>query len=666
MRRLLLSILCVFPLCIYATNTLSLSAVSGHPGDTLTVTATLDNTDAVAALQAIIPLGSHLGYLDGSFELSSARSNGHASIVASVKDTLRITVFSTANNAFVGASGELFSFRIVLGNEPASYPLNPELTLSDSQAQPLSVTASAGSVTLLSPKIQVVTKTLDYGHVPIRATYSQTLTVSNVGNEPLHISDMLFSAPEFSVESTAYTIAAGATQNITIQFAPVLHGAISETVRLRSDAVNDANVYGANLAVLNADPFSVNELRVQPASGISDDTVTVTLRMNNMETDLTGVQVSFKLPKQLEYIAGSLVPLERAQSLNPISTMANDTLMLMLFPTGSASIAGEDGDLLTFRLRLNGTSGSYRLQPLNTILSNASGQNMVSAVYSANVSIQSPTISGASSADFGLFPVTLRDTIEYSVRNTGQSPLTIERATFLMEGFRVITPLPVTLARNASETLQVEFTPTVEGSFSTIMQVYSNDPACRMKSVALTAQVFEPNTLALHGEQQAADEYLLSVTLDNYTPIAGIQFDITCPEGLSLESFDLSELTDNFFATSQFIGENKWRILMYSFSNIIIPQGNDLIGEIVLSAEDLAPFNGAQVSISDIILSDVSGTNRFTGTNPTCTIESGPWTNMSAVSGDNASSAQKRYLNGHLYILLPDGTRYDATGKKVE
>ncbi len=664
MRRLLLSILCVFPLGLYAANTLSLSAVSGHPGDTLTVTATLDNTDAVAALQAIIPLGSHLGYLDGSFEPSSARSNGHASIVASVKDTLRITVFSTANNAFVGASGELFSFRIVLGNEPASYPLNPELTLSDSQAQPLSVTASAGSVTLLSPKIQVVTKTLDYGHVPIRATYSQTLTVSNVGNEPLHISDMLFSAPEFSVESTAYTIAAGATQNITIQFAPVLHGAISETVRLRSDAVNDANVYGANLAVLNADPFSVNELRVQPASGISDDTVTVTLRMNNMETDLTGVQVSFKLPKQLEYIAGSLVPLERAQSLNPISTMANDTLMLMLFPIGGTAITGEDGDLLTFRLRLNGTSGSYRLQPLNTILSNASGQNMVSAVYSANVSIQSPTISGASLADFGSFPVTMRDTIEYTVRNTGQSPLTIERATFLMEGFRVITPLPVTLARNASETLQVEFTPTVEGSFSTIMQIYSNDPASRMKSVALTAQVFEPNTLALYGEQQAADEYLLFVTLDNYTPIAGIQFDVTCPEGMTLESFDLSELTDNFFVTSEFIGENKWRILMYSFSNIIIPRGNDLIGEIMFSAENIASFNGTQLSVSDIVLCDVNSVNRFTGTNPTCTIESGSWTSVNNVKGQNA--IEKVFINGSLYILLPDGTRYDATGKKVE
>ena len=33
---------------------------------------------------------------------------------------------------------------------------------------------------------------------------------------------------------------------------------------------------------------------------------------------------------------------------------------------------------------------------------------------------------------------------------------------------------------------------------------------------------------------------------------------------------------------------------------------------------------------------------------------------------NNATQTQKVFVDGHLYILLPDGTRYDATGKKVE
>ena len=36
------------------------------------------------------------------------------------------------------------------------------------------------------------------------------------------------------------------------------------------------------------------------------------------------------------------------------------------------------------------------------------------------------------------------------------------------------------------------------------------------------------------------------------------------------------------------------------------------------------------------------------------------------INGENGSSAQKVVENGKLYILLPDGTKYSATGKKVE
>ena len=620
MRRLILSLLCVFPLYICAENILSLSAVSGHPGDTLTVTATLVNSDAVTALQADIPLNQHLRYLESSALLSSARSNGHALYAAASKDTLHVTIISVANNALVGSSGDIFSFRVILGNEPATYALSPQVTLSDNNAQSLAASTSAGSVTLLSPKIQVTTTTIDYGHIPIRATYSQTLNVRNIGNEPLHITNMVFSAPEFSVESCAFTISAGSSQNIIIQFAPQLHGTISETVRLRSDAINDANVYGANLAVLNADPYSVNELHVQPASGISDDTVTVTLRMNNMETDIAGVQVAFKLPQQLEYIANSVVPLERAQNLSAASMMSNDTLMLMLYSAGNISIADTDGDLLTFRLRLNGKSGSYRLQPLNTILSKANGQNMVSAVYAANVNIQSPTISAAASLNFGSIPVTRSDTVSYSVRNSGQAPLTVERATFLMDGFRVITPMPVTLARNASETLLVEYTPSVEGSFSTTMQLYSNDPACRMKSVAVNVQVFEPNTLNLTGEQTSEGDYLLFAELDNYTPIAGIQFDITCPEGLTPQPFVLSNRMQGFSVTTQPLNATTWRVLIYSFNNVVVPAGTGPIGSFCFTTANIADYNGENVSISTVVLSDKQSKNRFTGTEPQWTI----------------------------------------------
>ena len=94
MRRLLIYLFSLFPLLLTAANTLSLSTVSGHPGDTLTVTASLTNTDAVSAAQVDIPLNKYLKYVNGSIILNSARSNGHSIYAAVDKDTLYVTLLS--------------------------------------------------------------------------------------------------------------------------------------------------------------------------------------------------------------------------------------------------------------------------------------------------------------------------------------------------------------------------------------------------------------------------------------------------------------------------------------------------------------------------------------------------------------------------------------------
>ena len=203
MKRLFIILLSALPLLASATNTLSLSASSGHPGETLTVRASLANDEAVTALQVAIPLGANLRYVENSAALNSTRSNGHSLVAAAVNDTLRVTIFSLTQAALQGTEGELFSFQVILGNEPATYPLKAETVLTGSDGQAAEVAVTQGALTLLSPKIEVVTTSLDYGHIPIRATYTRTLQVRNSGNEPLHISNILFSASEFFFESIA-------------------------------------------------------------------------------------------------------------------------------------------------------------------------------------------------------------------------------------------------------------------------------------------------------------------------------------------------------------------------------------------------------------------------------------------------------------------------------
>ena len=643
-------------LCSYAANTLSFSSVSGHPGGELTVSVSLTNSDAVTALQASIPLGESLSYVTGSAVLNSARSNGHSLIANVVNGTLRIVVFSVSNAALKGSEGELLTFRIKLGEEPATYSLTAELTLAGANGEQLTAAVTQGSVTLLSPKIEVVTTSLDYGHIPIRSTYTRTLQVRNIGNEPLELTAFEFSAQEFSVESEQHTIAAGQTQSIVITFAPTKHGAITEQLRIRSNAVNAHDVYGANRCTLIADPFSVNELRMQPASGISDDTVTITVWMNNMEP-IVGAQFSLKMPKELEFIDGSATAFERAAGHSVLSSLSNDTLTLLIYHPVNEAVTGDDGDLLCFKVRLDGKSGNYVLNPINTLLVNAAQQNMVSAVYNANVTIQSPTISGNASADFGHIRVDQPHTVTYAIRNTGQVPLTVERATFLSEGLRVVTELPIVIAKNTTQNIQVELTPWQEGAFSTTMQVYSNDPACRMKSVSLSADIYEPNALAFQGTI-GNGQYRLAVDLTNYSDIAGVQFDI---EGLTpWTSYILGTRAAGKMVAVQPIDDTHHRVIVFSMDNTPLSGNEGAVIEWVWDAAQIAPLHGRTISMSNAMLVHPAKGNREVVLAEPLSIEL-VYT-ITFANEDGSTISSQEYTYGAMPVAPADPTK-DATAQ---
>ena len=169
-----------------------------------------------------------------------------------------------------------------------------------------------------------MTTSIDYGHIPIRSSYTRSISLKNTGNKTLHISDAQFSAPEFSTKHIPIDIEPGATQNLTINYAPVNRGAISETVTFISDAIN-----GKQKATLVADPFSVNELHIGKTSGNSDEEATITLTMNNMEP-IVGVQTTFTLPAGIEYVDGSFASAERASSHTAMATVRDNKLTLIL------------------------------------------------------------------------------------------------------------------------------------------------------------------------------------------------------------------------------------------------------------------------------------------------------------------------------------------------
>ena len=565
MKRIAIILSFLVGLTAWGQNTLSLGGGSGHPGDVVTVSVALENSDAVTALQTFVPLGSQLRYVSGSATLGS-RSNGHQVSATVLRDTLRIYSYSLALSAYTGTSGEVLTFQLTLGNEPGDYALTPTATvLSSSTGAALPVAAVAGNITIRAPKAQLSPATLDYGHVPIRSTYTRTVTLTNIGNEPLTLNDVECNAEALTASPTTGTLAAGASQTVTLTYRPVAAGAVSMNATFHTDAG-----VGDKLVSLVADPYSVNELRPLSCSGYTDSIVTVELRMNNMDS-IVGLQTSLRLPAALTYVDGSFV-LDAARKADHVAMagLQGDTLTLVVTSLTNSPLHGGDGVVARFQLRLHGYGG-YTLSLMETALSDATGANVLSDVYTGSVSIYSPYLSCANNVDLGSTPVTDTASATLSLQNYGNAPLVVDRVAFLQSHWRVVESLPLTVANYGSATLTVECDLPMEGSHQADMLLYTNDPRNDLKRVTVTAQRYEPNNLYLTGHANApASTPEVDIVLDNYSDVTALQMDVTYPhEHFTLEPADisLSSRSNGHIVTAARMDDSTLRVLMLSMQN---------------------------------------------------------------------------------------------------
>ena len=591
-----------------AQNVVSLSSGQGVPGDIVTVNVALQNSEEVTAVEVVVPLvDRQLTYVDGSCVINAERANGHQLNAAVVDGALKIYIYNISLAPLKDNDGLIASFNLKLGKSPAEYPLQPQVVLSDAAGKALPTTVSNGAVAILAPQIEVVTQSVDFGHVPIMAQYTKTLTLRNSGTLPLEVTGVEFSASEFSATENSFTIAAGATKGISVAYSPTKRGAIEESVAIISNAVN-----GKATAAFVADPYSVNELHSSRAEGIAGEEVTVELRMNNMEP-IVGLQTMFTLPDGVEYVDGSFAPAERAASHTAMASVSDKQLTLILYSSKNTPMEWNNGVVATFRLRLDCNSGSYKITPQNTVLSNATVENMVSAVSGDYIVVKSPNISGNKELDFGKTPVTEIAKADYSIKNNGKATLVINSVAFLSTGYRVANELPLSIEQGATGVLNVEFTPTTEGEHSTTMNIYSNDPDEKLKTVKLSGTVYEPNDLTFEGENLQNGNYVMSIGLDNYTGIVAVQMDIHFMPGMTTSN-DYLKVTQRLAGHScsvTKIDEDTYRFIAFSFNNNSIAGNEGKLFDLTFVPNSGVEYKNAPIVIDNVVLSS-SGANNYT------------------------------------------------------
>ena len=589
-----------------AANKVTVSTAAGHPGDEVQVTVSLTNSDAVCAMQLTVPLDANVRYADGSAKLGT-RAEGHKISAASNGKELRIYIYSTALATLGGNSGDVCTFALKLGKEPGTYSLAPKVLLSDADGKALDCQSEAGEVTLLSPKITAASDVVDFGRVPIASTHTRSVSVGNAGNEVLHVKGITFGRSDMRATEEQFAVAPGESHAVTIEYAPTVWAdSMATTMTIASDAVN-----GAKTIVVKSVPYSVDELHVQQAEGECAQEVEVALKVNNMEP-LTALQCEFELPEQLEYVAGSLATTERSKGFVTSGAAKDGKLVLYLYSPNGSTMEGNDGNAATFRLRLNGESDSYWLGPRNVILSNVNARNMTSATSGNYVTINSAEIAAADCLDMGATAVTQKACANYRFANRGRVPLRLERVTFLADSFSVVTPLPVTVAPGEEGAIEVQYSPSREGAVNATMNLYTNDPTNRLKPVAVTVNVFEPDTMKIDGEM-AADRksYALRIGLDNYTQdLSGLQLDIHWTKAAKFESIALSDRLKGFKSTVAQRNDSVWRVIVYSLDGSIIGGNSGELFALKFSCPEILKCKGTTVRVDGIRLSNSKGEDK--------------------------------------------------------
>ena len=624
-------LLLLLPSFIQAQTVVSLTSGTGHPGDEVEVDVALTEVASITALQLHIPLGTSLNYVEGSAKFGTALvTANHQLSVSQSGETLKIYVHSMPLTTFKATSGTLLSFKLLLGNEPGTYDLTPIPVLSTAQGTPVICDVSSGKMTILSPKVQLSTDAIHFGRVPIRGTYTENIVVKNIGNEPLTINSSNYQCSsensQLSIVNCQFplTLAAGGQQPLTVSYAPTQYGKEDGTILLTTNAIN-----GNPLITFDAEPYSVNILSLNDVSGKSDDEVTVYTYLQNMEP-IVAAQCCIALPAGVTYVEGSAqLNASRANGHQLSTNASNGQVSFYVHSDGNAALKGSEGELFTFRLKLGGIGGTYQLALSDVILSNKVGMDMTSSTEDATLRIAAPRISCADELNYGKVPMEEVATRTFTIRNTGESTLTISSVEFSNPEFSLASSLSTInsqlSALNSCE-LSISYVPDGEQQLEGTMQVYSNDPDRRMTIVALKAQSYPSNSLSINARQtdDESGSYDVTINMQNSSPIVALQFDVHWVEGMTTNEslLKLSSRTTNHQVALTKVDDKTYRVFIYSNTNAPIVAGEgSLLSILYNKVSEQVLYEPTTILIDNVILSTLEEQNRASSITASLAIE---------------------------------------------
>jgi len=559
----------IFGSILFAQNTMFIPDVSGNAADTISVSLHIDNIDDFVAFQTDIQLPNEIEYIVNSAVLTGRAQDHILSVLLLENNLLRVFVYSLSNSTFLGNSGSVLDFQVILGPIPGNFPLeliNP--IIGDVNSQNILTGFTNGNLYIYAPDINLDVDSLDFGEVPLTSYEERIVIVSNPGNLPLDIIRIYTDNPYFEViGDTTFIISAGNSTSVFIRFNSIEKGNYQNQLFFLSNDPDETLISIPMYAIA----FAVNELHVMDAVGRSGNPVDVSFTVNNME-EFVAFQFDIILPDVLSYIDSSVVlSARKVDHVVSANTIQDGVLRIIAYSPSNTAFTGIDGEIVSFAALVNGIGGNYPLNLTNVILSDQDGNNILSEFYSGTLSITAPDIEAVNSLDMGEIPVTDTLLADFVVANIGSDTLHISSFESGSDFFWCNTSIPQTLSPQQAMTFQLSFYCAAKGTYSTQFTMLSNDPDENPFILDVCAEAFAPNYISVSDIYAGiSDTVTMEINVDNYEEFVALQVDIIVPSGFDYvqNSASLTNRANGHILQVNEISLNTIRIISFSMDQL--------------------------------------------------------------------------------------------------
>lgn len=293
-----------------------------------------------------------------------------ASGIIDVQSILGPGMFMTVDQAHYNIGGELVQGGQLLSMyNPNTATTNPEINVQGN-----SVTIADGTTSTST------SDNTDMGSVNLGSNLTKTFTIQNTGSGSLSISSIIFAganASEFSLTGITlpFTIAAAASQNITVQFAPTVTGMRTATLKIVSNDYSEVtydfvvqalstapevNIQGNSTTIADGDATPSTGDNTDFGSVNTGSTQTKTFTIQNSGTGTLSISaIAFSGTNASEFTLTTTPTFPMT-----IAASASQTITVQFAPTATGTrsatltITSDDGDEAAYDFALQGTGAA--------------------------------------------------------------------------------------------------------------------------------------------------------------------------------------------------------------------------------------------------------------------------------------------------------------------